>query len=114
MSITLAEQNQIATDGAFIVRIRQAGATVALEVMEENPTLLGGGNDEYLKRQALAMRFINDAPGASQKAAYILATAAPTTDPQAITDTQYLEFVRAKWSPLSGYNPLYVPDEVTP
>ena len=114
MTITLAEQNQLATDGEFIIRIRQAGATVALEVMEEDPLGLGGGNDEYLKRQSLASRFINDASGASQRASYIMATASPTTDPLAITDEQYLGFVRDKWSALAGYNPLYIPDEVTP
>ena len=114
MAITLAEQHQQASDGDFANRIRQAAATVALEVMSEDPSLLSGGNDEYLKRESLARQVINNAPQAAQRAAYILATASPTTDPTAITDEQYLDFVRGNWSKLAGYNPLYVPDEVTP
>ena len=110
MAITLEEQHQLATDGDFINRIRQAAATVALEVLSEDPATLGGGNDEYEPRANLARQVINNAPAAAQRAAYIVATASPTTDPAAITDEQYLAFMRSKWSVLAGYNPLYVPD----
>ena len=114
MTITLAEQHALSTDGDFINRVRQASATVSLEVLSEDPVTLGGGNDEYANRLSLAQRVLNNAPAAAQRAAYILATASPTTDPGAITDPQYLDFLRTNWSALSGYNPLYVPGEVLP
>lgn len=114
MAITLAEQHQLATDGDFINRVRQAAATVALEVLSENPASLDGGNDEYIRRESLARQVLTNAPQAAQRAAYILATASPTVDPEAIADNQYLAFLRNTWSALSGYNPLYVPDEVSP
>lgn len=112
MAISLEQQNVLATDGDFIARIRQAAATVALEVLRENPALLGGGNAEYSPRASLARQVINNAPQAAQRAAYILATASPTVDPAAITDAQYLTFLRDNWSALAGYNSLYVPDVV--
>ena len=110
MAITLAEQHVLATNGEFINRIRQAGATVALEIMSEEPALLPGGNAEYEQRANLARRFLNDAPAAAQRAAYVLATASGESDPILISDTIYLNFVRTNWSALAGYNPLYVPD----
>lgn len=110
MAISLENQHLLATDADFINRIRQAGATVALEIMNEDPSLLTGGNAEYEQRAALARRFINDAQGSAQKAAYILATASTETDPEFITDNQYLTFLRTNWSALAGYNPNYVPE----
>ena len=110
MAITLEQQHTLSTDGDFINRVRQAAATVALEVMSENPATLDGGNDEYTERAQLARNVISNAPAAAQRAAYILATASPTTDPEAISDVQYLGFLRDNWSALSGYNPLYVPE----
>ena len=44
MTITLAEQHTLSTTAEFINNIRQAAATVALEVLSEDPALLGGGN----------------------------------------------------------------------
>ena len=114
MAITLSEQHTLATDGEFINLIRQAMATVALSVMNENPSTLPGGNTEYLLRQSLAQRVIRDAPGAAIKGAYIFATKSPTTDPSSITDVGYLTVVGDEWSAIAGYNDLYVPDEVTP
>ena len=112
MTITLAEQHTLATDGEFINLIRQAMATVALSVMNENPAGLDGGNDEYLLRQSLAQRVIRNAPEAAKLAAYIFATKSPTTDPEAITDAAYISVVSGEWSAIAGYNPLYVPDAV--
>ena len=40
MAITLEQQHTLSTDGDFINRVRQAAATVALEVMSENPATL--------------------------------------------------------------------------
>ena len=114
MTITLAEQHQLSTDGDFINRIRQAMATVALSVMSEDPALLAGGNDEYLLRQSLAQRVIRNAPNAASLAAYIFATKSPTTYPGGISDPTYISVVDGEWSAIAGYNPLYVPDEVLP
>ena len=111
MTLSLENQHILATNGDFINRIRQAASTIALEVMQEDPSQLTNGNEEYAYRLALARQVINNAPQAAQRAAYILATAAPGTDPAAITDNQYLAFLRNSWTSLAGYNPLYTPDE---
>ena len=108
MAITLAEQHTLATDADFINRVRQAAATVALEVMSEDPALLTGGNTEYKLRESLARSVINNAPQAAQRAAYILATASGEINPVLINDSQYLTFLRNNWSALAGYNPNYV------
>jgi hypothetical protein len=110
MAITLKEQHELSINGEFVVRIRQAAATVALEVLAEDPATLGGQNEEYARRLALAQSVLRDAPAAAQRAAYILATASPVTNPEAITDAQYLAFLHTNWSALSGYNPLYNPE----
>ncbi len=110
--ISLAEQHTLATDGDFINLVRQAMATVALQVMSEDPTALAGGNTEYLLRQALAQRVIRNAPEAATKAAYIFATKSPSVDPAAISDAAYLAVIAAEWSAIAGYNDLYVADVV--
>jgi len=114
MAISLKDQHDLATNGEFINLVRQAMATVALSVMNEDPAELAGGNTEYLLRQSLAQRVIRDAPGASKMAAYVFATKSPTIDPYEITDAQYLGVIGAEWSAISGYNDNYIPDEVTP
>jgi hypothetical protein len=102
MAITLAEQNILAQNADFITCVRQASATVALEVLDEVQGVME--YDEMIARNNLARRVINDAPAAARRAAYVLATASPTTDPTAITDAQYLTFVRDNWSALAGHN----------
>ncbi|RLC98174.1 MAG: hypothetical protein DRI46_11815 [Chloroflexi bacterium] len=110
MVISLAEQHDLAIKGEFINLVRQAMATVALSVMNENPATLDGGNDEYLLRQSLAQRVIRNAPEVAKLAAFIFATKSPTTDPSGIQDNAYIAVVSAEWSAIAGYNSLYVPE----
>lgn len=105
MAITLVEQHQLAGDGNFVNRARQAACTVALEVLNENPTDMVNG--EYDARLALARRVINDPQGMAQRFVYTLATASPTVDPAVITDPAYLTFMRNSWNALAGFNTLY-------
>ena len=56
----------------------------------------------------LANKIINGNAQTFQKAAQVLATQSPQTDPVEISDAGYLSFIRDKFSTLAGYNPQHV------
>lgn len=101
MAITFQQQHDLATDMNFVNRVRQAGLTVALEVLAES----GGDYELYQARAGLATRLMNDPLNQSKRLAYILATASPSADQSTINDTALLTFVRGKWTLLAAYNP---------
>jgi hypothetical protein len=103
MAITLAEQHQLASDGDFLNRVRQAACTIAFEVLDEVQGTMT--DEEMLARNSLARTIINSAPQSAQRFAYTLATQSPTTNPNVITDAAYLTFLRDNWNKLAGYNP---------
>lgn len=106
MAITLAEQHVLATDGVFINRVRQAMATVAVEVLTESPAGMVSG--EYSARKSLAQQVVRNANDVARNAAFILVTHPGLTvlDPDAPSDEQYLTVIRNRWNVLSGFNEL--------
>jgi len=108
MAITLLQQANLLANIDFIKIIQQSLATVALEVMTEDPADLDGGPAEYVQRQALARQVLNNAPEVARYKSYILVTQMNSTDPESVTDSNYLTFIRNNWTALAGYNALYV------
>lgn len=101
MTISLAEQHDLAVDMNFVNRVRQAGCTIALEVMAETEV----NYSLYQKRESLARQFIASPEATAKRLAFTLATASPNVDQATINDGALLTFIRNNWNKLSGYNP---------
>lgn len=95
--MTFAEQIEIAEDGLFQARVRQAVVTEAVQIMAEEP---GTDIERHKQRTALAHRALNDPTGLQRAWAYAVVANPAITGDSSDSDIQYT--VNTYWDAFAG------------
>ena len=103
MTILFTQQHDLAIDQNFVNRVRQAGLTLALDVLVETEA----NAELYAARESLALKFLNSPNETAKRLTFALVTASQltTTDHTTISDAQLSGFLSSRWNTLAGYNP---------
>lgn len=96
--MTFAEQIELAEDGLFQARVRQATITAAIAVMAETPTAETQAAHE--KRTALALRILSEPTGTQRAWAYAVAANPAITAESSDGDLQWT--VNSLWDAMAG------------
>lgn len=95
--MTFAEQIELAENGLFQGRVRQAVVTAAVAIMAEEP---GADVERHKQRTALAHRALNDPTGLQRAWAYAVAANPAITGDSSDADIQYT--VNSYWDAFAG------------
>ena len=96
--MTFAEQIELAEDGLFQSRVRQAAITAAIAVMAETPTAAAQAAHE--KRTALALRILSEPTGMQRAWAYAVAANPSITAESVDSDIEWT--VNGLWDAMAG------------
>lgn len=104
-----SEQIELAEDGLFQSRVRQAAITAAVQIMAETPT--AGAEGTHQKRTALASRILSDPTGMQRAWAYAVVTNPAITAESVDSDIQWT--INSLWDAMAGVT-VALPAPATP